>query len=286
MNALLASRLGESKHLKVVSDRDIKAALGLERQKQLLGPCTDTSCLAEVSGALGARYLVTGRLDKLGKTYVLTTSVYDSSRGVAVSKPRAEASSDDGLPGAAARVAQEMLGVLEEAAEPASGVKAQGLGISLGLKFGNQFLASLAALNPGAELEVGWAFDPEWLAFLQVGFNLVHGQSKDNAVDLTVVPSVLGVRKLYGVADAFQPYWGLGMGLTLSMGKYGPFRETGSIPTVIGMFGFQYRFLPGLEGLVEASINIAQIVLGLSDQETGLGAGLNFDLSLGALYRF
>ena len=57
-------------------------------------------------GALGRRrgaYVVTGRLDRLGKGYVLTASLYDSVRAVSVAKPRAESSDDDGLRRAAER---------------------------------------------------------------------------------------------------------------------------------------------------------------------------------------
>ena len=96
-------------------------------------------------------------------------------------------------------------------------------------------------------------------------------------MNLTVVPSVLGVRKLYRVAHDFQPYWGLGMGLQLSIGQYGPISETDSFPTVIGMFGFEYRLTGGLRAMVESSINIAQLVLGLRNKELGVGGGLNFD---------
>ncbi|MHB8873911.1 MAG: hypothetical protein ACYC8T_09530 [Myxococcaceae bacterium] len=288
MSSLIASRLAESKRLKVISDRDVAASLGRERQRQLLGGCSDTSCMAELSGALGARYLVVGRLDRLGKTFLLTASLYDSQRSVSVAKPRAEVPTEDGLRRAADQVAAEMLLVLD--GPPSGAVSAAtadgGFGITLGLKLGNQFLASLAALNPGAELEVGWAFDPEWIAFLQVGFNLVRGERSGQDVRLTVVPSVLGARKLYRTAATLQPYWGVGMGLQLSFGQYGPFSETDSFPTVIGMFGTQVKLSDSFGALVEASINLAQLVLGLRSKDFGLGNGLNFDLSVGLLYRF
>lgn len=45
--------------------------LGFERQKVLMG-CTDNSeCIAEIGGALGVDQLVSGRIGRLGDTYVL-----------------------------------------------------------------------------------------------------------------------------------------------------------------------------------------------------------------------
>ncbi len=54
----------------VVSGEDIQSMLSLEAQKQLCGVGSE-SCLAEIGGALGAEFMVTGTLSKTGKTLVL-----------------------------------------------------------------------------------------------------------------------------------------------------------------------------------------------------------------------
>lgn len=59
---------------KVISGRDLAAALGLERQKELMG-CGDSSCIAELAGALGADGLVVGDAGKLDDTYTLNVKV-------------------------------------------------------------------------------------------------------------------------------------------------------------------------------------------------------------------
>lgn len=63
----------------VISSRDVAALLGVERQKQLLG-CGEeaNSCMAELSGALGARFVTTGTLAKLGDAWQLTLTTLDS----------------------------------------------------------------------------------------------------------------------------------------------------------------------------------------------------------------
>lgn len=65
----------------VISQRDIQTLLGVERQKQLLG-CSEqsASCLAELSGALGARFVLSGSIAKLGDAYQLSLTTLDTTR--------------------------------------------------------------------------------------------------------------------------------------------------------------------------------------------------------------
>lgn len=62
-----------------LSSAEIATLLGVERQKQLLG-CSDTSCVAELAGALGAPYLMSGSLARLGDVYQLNVQVIDTVR--------------------------------------------------------------------------------------------------------------------------------------------------------------------------------------------------------------
>lgn len=75
-----ALKLSEQPGIHVSTARDIAAALGVERQKQLMG-CADNSnsCLAELAGALGADGLVTGQLAKVGKVFQLDIKVLDTN---------------------------------------------------------------------------------------------------------------------------------------------------------------------------------------------------------------
>ena len=47
---------------KVISTNDINAMLGLERMRDALN-CTDTTCAAEIGGALGVELLLSGTVD-------------------------------------------------------------------------------------------------------------------------------------------------------------------------------------------------------------------------------
>jgi TolB-like protein len=69
--------------LVVTTPADLRAVLGLERQRQLLG-CSESSCLAELTGALGAEYVVPGQLARSSAGYRVTVKAVKASTGVAV----------------------------------------------------------------------------------------------------------------------------------------------------------------------------------------------------------
>jgi hypothetical protein len=62
----------------VISSRDVQALLGAERQRQIIGCSEQGSCLTELAGAIGARFVLNGSLAKLGDTYQLTLQGFDS----------------------------------------------------------------------------------------------------------------------------------------------------------------------------------------------------------------
>lgn len=65
------SVLRASKRFKsVIGSSDVAAMISAEQQKQALG-CDDDSCLAQLGGALGVPYLLTGSLGTLGGRFML-----------------------------------------------------------------------------------------------------------------------------------------------------------------------------------------------------------------------
>ncbi len=69
----------------VISSSDIRTLLGVERQKQLLG-CGDSSCTAELSGALGARFVLQSTLTRLGDALQLSVQMLDSEKAQSVAR--------------------------------------------------------------------------------------------------------------------------------------------------------------------------------------------------------
>lgn len=78
LGGTLALRMTETGLVRVTTPADVAAVLGLERQRQLLG-CGESSCVAELAGALGARALVTGELAEVGDVLQLSVRVLDAA---------------------------------------------------------------------------------------------------------------------------------------------------------------------------------------------------------------
>ncbi|MFN7134520.1 MAG: hypothetical protein ACK4N5_20750 [Myxococcales bacterium] len=87
----------QSRGVQVITQKDVENMMRLEQKKaalsvsvaQKLGSdtCTaDTECLAQIGGALGARYLVTGSLSKLGGSLQFTAELMDQLKGKVVQR--------------------------------------------------------------------------------------------------------------------------------------------------------------------------------------------------------
>ena len=63
------------------SMRELQTALGVERQRQLLG-CSETasSCMTELADAIGARFVLSGSLTRLGDAYQLSLQTLDTTK--------------------------------------------------------------------------------------------------------------------------------------------------------------------------------------------------------------
>jgi len=79
----LVGELRRSPDLTVMTGADVEAVLGAERQKQLLG-CTDSTCLTELAGALGADRIVHGSVGRVGGSLVVNLTSIDPKSGRAV----------------------------------------------------------------------------------------------------------------------------------------------------------------------------------------------------------
>lgn len=83
----VASELQARGYFQVISQQDIETLLGLERQKQLLGCADDgASCLTELSAALGARFVTSGSLSRLGEAWQLTLTTLDTQKSQALGR--------------------------------------------------------------------------------------------------------------------------------------------------------------------------------------------------------
>lgn len=77
----LTAEVARRGFFEVISQRDMTTLMGVERQKQLMG-CSEesTSCLSELSGAMGAQFVLSGTVAKLGDAFQMTLSTLDTRK--------------------------------------------------------------------------------------------------------------------------------------------------------------------------------------------------------------
>ncbi len=96
VNGSVAQALSDFDTLQVVTTGDIRRVANLEAQKQALG-CDQESCLAEIAGALGAQFVIFGRLGRLDETVVVQLNLFDAEAARPVAREEVRAATLDEL---------------------------------------------------------------------------------------------------------------------------------------------------------------------------------------------
>lgn len=78
----LAGELRRRAGTSVLTQADVSALLGVEKTRQMLG-CTDSGCMAEIGGALGADRVVHGSIGRVGSSLVVNLSALEPRRAAA-----------------------------------------------------------------------------------------------------------------------------------------------------------------------------------------------------------
>jgi hypothetical protein len=133
--------------LKVISQAQIGAILGLERQKQLLGCSDSSSCILEMTNALGADAVVVGSVGLVGESFQVDVKITSSRDGSTLAsyagRVQGEEAMLDELGKAAVAIAQKL--TVAPKAPVASGGGGHAGSIVLGV-------AALALAGGGADL--------------------------------------------------------------------------------------------------------------------------------------
>jgi hypothetical protein len=124
ISSLLVAELDASRRYRVISSADINAMLGLEKMKDAAG-CDDVACAAEIGGALGVKYLVSGSVSRLGHEFIVQVSLIDVSRATVMERGRAVVEDDErNYRTAVERAAAELLGLELKKPKPLQDTKA------------------------------------------------------------------------------------------------------------------------------------------------------------------
>ncbi len=80
--------LSERKLFKVISEKDLQTIVGAERQRQILGLCSqdEGACASGMGEAVGARFVLSGALSRLGTTFQLSLQMLDTVKGQPVGR--------------------------------------------------------------------------------------------------------------------------------------------------------------------------------------------------------
>ncbi|MBI5525067.1 MAG: hypothetical protein HY897_01955 [Deltaproteobacteria bacterium] len=77
LTELVIDKVTRTQRYQVVGQKDLDKMLFWEQNKQLKG-CTDTACLVQIAGAMGAQYYVEGSIGGLGDEYIITLKLIDA----------------------------------------------------------------------------------------------------------------------------------------------------------------------------------------------------------------
>jgi TolB-like protein len=124
IESFITVELDKNQNLKVLAGDDVKKMLDLESQKQAAGCDDDSSCLAEIAGALGADYVVTGQLGKLDTRLILTLNLFDAGKKEAINRVTVKADSLDQMP-------EQVESAVFRLIAPLSGNDASGAGVAV-----------------------------------------------------------------------------------------------------------------------------------------------------------
>jgi TolB-like protein len=110
LSAVLVTRMRQSRRFeKVVSAQEMEALLAFSQQRELL-VCESDSCTAEIAGALGVRYLVSGTIGRFGSVWLLNLRLLDTKTAQADGTvSRTIPGDDEALLAAVAEVTAELL---------------------------------------------------------------------------------------------------------------------------------------------------------------------------------
>lgn len=95
----------------LLTQQELTAVLGVERQRQLAG-CAESACMTEIASALDVDAVVTGNLARLGQSWLLQVQLVDARKGVtkAHASRRKKSAEIDDLLDELPSVAKELFG--------------------------------------------------------------------------------------------------------------------------------------------------------------------------------
>jgi len=179
----------------VLGRSDIATLLGLERQKTLLG-CDEqaSACLAELSGALGASYVIAGALTRAGASMRLDLKLLQTARGVVVARHGASFSREEDVFGVVSELVRKLV---PSDAPPPPAVESRPatlpkvvLGVGLGAAIVGAVLLGVQAASAGTlQANIG-TFDAEVAAQQRAGIYTMRAAGVAMVITASIIALV------------------------------------------------------------------------------------------------
>ena len=99
ISSLVTANLANYEVLELITSTDIKNMASLEAEKQTMGCDDETSCLAELAGAMDARYVIFGDVGQLGPLLILGLNLFHAREAKAVSRMVVQTKDLEDFPG-------------------------------------------------------------------------------------------------------------------------------------------------------------------------------------------
>jgi hypothetical protein len=153
---LVTAECARDEVFRVMSGNDIRNMIALEGEKQALGCDGEQTCLADLAGALGARFVIFGRVSTLDRLFVLQLELMDATTGAVIGRIVEQGGSVSQFTGKLRQVTTNLLAKAHEtlkseghtytaAAEPAGPTEPSWLPV--GLQLGGAGAIVLGALS-------------------------------------------------------------------------------------------------------------------------------------------
>jgi hypothetical protein len=118
LNDVLVVTMDQLSDYDIISPSDVDSILGAEALKDALG-CDDVRCTADIAGALGSRYVLSGSITKLGDQLLVTLSLMDAQHVRAESRAQSKMHDDENLyEQAVVQAVRDLLGLAGASAAP------------------------------------------------------------------------------------------------------------------------------------------------------------------------
>jgi TolB-like protein len=94
LTELIIDKVSKLNRYTVMGQKDLEKMVFWEQNKQLQG-CTDSSCLVQIAGAMGASFYIEGSAGSVGSQYIITLKLIDAHKVEVVSRSTTRVKKDD-----------------------------------------------------------------------------------------------------------------------------------------------------------------------------------------------